>query len=116
MWERAATDSDFCQVRIGVGDVPLATRLIEPVLESTHRLDTVCVSALRRFLRTHSTVPNIPIVVSLSGWAEVIIRGDGNEARALVRAMICQLAVMHSPAMVGIAAVVSEAHRPTGSG
>ncbi len=111
MWERTATDSDFCLVRIGVGDIPLATRLIAPALDSTHRLDAMCVSALQRFLCTHSTVPNIPIVVSLSGPAAVTIRGDGNQARALVRAMICQLAVLHSPATLGIAAVVSEAHR-----
>ena len=25
MWERRAADSDFCQVRIGVGTLPLAT-------------------------------------------------------------------------------------------
>ena len=30
MWERGAADADFCQVRIGVGTVPLATHLVAP--------------------------------------------------------------------------------------
>ncbi len=30
MWERRASDSDFCLVRVGVGTQPLATRLVAP--------------------------------------------------------------------------------------
>ncbi|UMB68589.1 type VII secretion protein EccCb [Mycobacterium paraterrae] len=112
MWERTPTDSDFCSVRIGVGNVSLATRLIEPPMDTVHRFDPVGVSALKRLLHTHSTVANIPIVVALSGSATVTLRGDGSQARALARAMICQLAVMHSPATVLIAAVVTDVHRP----
>jgi DNA segregation ATPase FtsK/SpoIIIE, S-DNA-T family len=113
MWERATTDSDFCQVRIGVGELPLATRLLAPATASVNRLDPVGVAALQRFLRTHSTVSNIPIAVSLRGLAAVSIRGDASQARAIVRAMICQLAVMHSPVAVTIAAVVDERSRPS---
>jgi S-DNA-T family DNA segregation ATPase FtsK/SpoIIIE len=113
MWERATTDSDFCQVRIGVGTLPLATRLVAPATESANRLDPVGVAALRRFLRTHSTVSNIPIAIPLRGSTAVTVRGDTSRARALVRAMVCQLAVMHSPASVLIAAVVDERSRPS---
>jgi S-DNA-T family DNA segregation ATPase FtsK/SpoIIIE len=113
MWERATTGSDFCQVRIGVGTLPLATRLVAPATESMNRSDPVGVAALQRFLRTHSTVSNVPIAVSLRGLAPISIRGDGSQVRALVRAMICQLAVMHSPAAVLIAAVVDEQSRPS---
>ncbi len=77
-----------------------------------NRFDPVGVAALQRFLRTHSTVSNVPIAVPLGGLAAVSIRGDASQARALVRAMICQLAVMHSPAAVLIAAVVDERSRP----
>jgi S-DNA-T family DNA segregation ATPase FtsK/SpoIIIE len=112
MWERTTTESDFCRLRIGVADLPLATRLVAPALAPVHRLDPVGVAALQRFLRTHSTVANAPIAIALRGQPAVSVRGDGRQARALLRAMLCQLAVLHSPATVLIAAVVADSNRP----
>ncbi len=112
MWERRAADTDFCQVRIGVGTLPLATRLVAPTIDSVNRLDPVGVAALHRFLDTHSTVANVPIAVALRGSAAVSVGGDPVQVRALLRAMICQLAVMHSPATVLIAAAVTDRNRP----
>ena len=111
MWERRAADPDFCQVRIGIGTLGLATRLISPTIGSAQRLDPVAVTALGRFLQTHSTIPDAPISIALRGLAAVNIGGDTTQARALLRATICQLAVMHSPRLVLIAAGVSDRHR-----
>jgi S-DNA-T family DNA segregation ATPase FtsK/SpoIIIE len=111
MWERRASDSDFCQVRIGLGTLPLATRLVPPTIETNGRQDPVTVSALQRFLRTHSTVPNLPLTLSLREVAAVSVGGDMMYARALVRATVCQLAVMHSPRLVLVAAAVSDHNR-----
>jgi S-DNA-T family DNA segregation ATPase FtsK/SpoIIIE len=112
MWERTTTESDFCRIRIGVADLPLATRLVAPALEPVNRLDPVGVAALQRFLRMHSTVANAPIAISIRGQSVMGIRGDSRQARALLRAMLCQLAVLHSPATVLIAAVVADSNRP----
>ena len=111
MWERRAADSDFCQVRIGVGTLPLATRLIAPTMDSVGRQDPVAVNALRGFLRMHSTVPDAPIPIALRDLTAVSVGGDLARARALLRATICQLAVMHSPRLVLIAAAVSDHNR-----
>ena len=111
MWERRVSDSDFCQVRIGLGTLPLATRLVPPTLEIISRLDPVAVTALHRFLRTHSTVPNLPITLALREVAAVSVGGDMTYARALLRATVCQLAVMHSPRLVLVAAAVSDHNR-----
>jgi DNA segregation ATPase FtsK/SpoIIIE, S-DNA-T family len=111
MWERRVSDSDFCQVRIGLGTLPLATRLVPPSMESISRLDPVVVTALQRFIRTHSTVPNVPITLALREVAAVSVGGDTTYARALLRAAVCQLAVMHSPRLVLIAAAVSDRNR-----
>jgi S-DNA-T family DNA segregation ATPase FtsK/SpoIIIE len=111
MWERRVSDSDFCQVRIGLGTLPLATRLVPPTLEIISRLDPVAVTALQRFLRTHSTVPNLPITLALREVAAVSVGGDMTYARALLRATVCQLAVMHSPRLVLVAAAVSDHNR-----
>ncbi len=41
----------------------------------------------------------------------MVVGGDTTHARALLRAMICQLAVLHSPSLLLIAAVVSDHNR-----
>ncbi len=112
MWERRAADADFCQVRIGAGSVPLSARLVAPDMDSVNRVDPVDAAALQRFLDTHSTVSNVPIVIALRDCAVVSVVGDQEQGRALLRAMICQLAVMHSPTTVLIAAAVADGNRP----
>jgi S-DNA-T family DNA segregation ATPase FtsK/SpoIIIE len=111
MWERRVSDSDFCQVRIGLGTLPLATRLVPPTMETISRLDPVAMTALHRFLHIHSTVPNVPITLALREVAAVSVGGDMTCARALLRATVCQLAVMHSPRLVLVAAAVSDHNR-----
>jgi DNA segregation ATPase FtsK/SpoIIIE, S-DNA-T family len=108
MWERRAEDSDFCRVRIGIGSQRLASRLVPPPNGPGQRMDPVTGSALRRFLEAHSTVPDAPIVLDLRGPQAVTIGGNTTHARALLRAMVCQLAVLHSPSLVLVAAVVNE--------
>src|SRR6201995_6077948 len=80
-------------------------------MEPISRLDPVAVTALHRFLRTHSTVPNLPLALALREVAPVSVGGDLTHARALLRAAVCQLAVMHSPRLVLIAAAVSDHNR-----
>jgi DNA segregation ATPase FtsK/SpoIIIE, S-DNA-T family len=111
MWERRVTDPDFGHVRIGVGTLPLATRLVPPAIGSVRRFDPLTVTALGRLLRTHSTVPGVPIVLALRDLRAVDIGGDTERSRALLRAVICQLVVMHSPTVVLVAAAVSECNR-----
>src|ERR1700761_1056918 len=111
MWERRPADSDFCDVRIGVGTRRLATRLVPPPTGPVQRLDPVTRTALCRFLQTHSTVAGAPIAIALRGMKAVAVGGDTMHVRALLRAMICQLAVMHSPSLVLIVAIISDRNR-----
>jgi ESX secretion system protein EccC len=111
MWERRAVDSDFCHVRIGVGTQRLATRLVSPQIGPVDRRDPVTVTALRRFLQTHSTIDDAPIAIALRELAAVAVGGDSAHARGLVRAMICQLAVLHSPSLLLIIGAVSDRNR-----
>lgn len=111
MWERRSTDSDFCHVRVGVGTQRLATRLLPPRLGPVDGLDPVTATALRRFLHTYSAIPDLPIAIALRGTPAVTITGALTPARELLRAMICQLAVLHSPARVSIIGVISAANR-----
>jgi S-DNA-T family DNA segregation ATPase FtsK/SpoIIIE len=52
-----------------------------------------------------STVPGLPITVDLLAHPRIFVEGAQDAARGLVRAMVCQLAVLHAPDVVEITAV-----------
>ncbi len=106
MWERDAGDSDFCHVRLGLGAQRLSTRLEAPELGPVDELDPVTSMALRRLIRNRSVVANVPIAVALRQFPVVTIGGDVALARGLLRAVACQLAVLHSPEHLRIVAVL----------
>jgi DNA segregation ATPase FtsK/SpoIIIE, S-DNA-T family len=111
MWERRAGDPDFCVVRVGVGTRPLATRLVAPEPRPAGRPDPVTATALRRFLCAHSEIADAPIVQAVAAGATATIDGDSAKARALLRAMVCQLAVLHAPDQLLIVGAVADRHR-----
>ena len=111
MWERRASDPDFCRVRIGIGNQALSTRLLAPEIDTDERSDPVTVTAAHRFIHTHATIADVPIAVDLGAASSVTIDGDAAEVRGLLRAMICQLAVLHPPDQVLIVGVVGSQNR-----
>ena len=54
-------------------------------------------------------VADIPVVVALRTISALTVDADPTIARALLRAIVCQLTVLHSPEDVRIAAVVGSA-------
>jgi S-DNA-T family DNA segregation ATPase FtsK/SpoIIIE len=109
MWERRIDDSDFCHIRVGLGDQPVCTSLVAPGLGPIDSLDPVTSSALRRMIQRRSVVADVPVVLPLRTISAITVDGDPGDARALLRAMVCQVAVLHSPDDVRIAAVVARA-------
>ncbi|MFC7341747.1 type VII secretion protein EccCa [Saccharopolyspora griseoalba] len=107
MWERRPNDNDFCQVRVGRGSQRLETRLVPPQTGPVDELEPITTLALRRFVRAHSLVADLPIATSLRGFAAVGLQGDREQVRALARAMVCQLATFHTPEDVVIAVASS---------
>ena len=106
MWERRPDDQDFCLVRVARGDQALSTPLAMPDLGRVEELDPVTVTAMRRLVRQRSVVKDVPITVALRAFSVITIDGDAQAARALLRAMACQLSVLHGPEHIAIAAVV----------
>ncbi|BCB80367.1 type VII secretion protein EccC [Phytohabitans flavus] len=94
LWERRVTDPDFGVVRVGSGPQALATPLVPPITGTPADLEPMTAGALRRFLDTYSVVPDLPVALSLRGFARIYLRGD---APALARAMLVQLSVFHAP-------------------
>jgi DNA segregation ATPase FtsK/SpoIIIE, S-DNA-T family len=97
VWERRPPDDDFGAVRLGTGTQHLAVRLIPPQTKPVEDLDPLCAGALRRFMRAHARLPGLPVGISLRAFSRVALSGDAESAAAMVRAMIAQIAVFHSP-------------------
>jgi DNA segregation ATPase FtsK/SpoIIIE, S-DNA-T family len=97
LWERRPRDNDFGAVRIGTGPQKLAVQLIVPETKPVEDLEPMTAGALRRFVRAHSTVPNLPVALSLASFARIVPMGDPETVRGLVRAMIAQMTAFHSP-------------------
>ncbi|MFG3435856.1 type VII secretion protein EccCa [Nonomuraea sp. NPDC047897] len=97
LWERRPRDEDFGTVRLGTGVQRLAVQLVPPDSKPVEDLDALTAGALRRFIRAHSTVAGLPVAVALGSFARIKLRGDPVAMRDLVRAMIAQMVVFHSP-------------------
>ncbi len=104
MWERQPRDPDFGQVRVGLGRICRATSLVTP--ESVPA-DPVIRLALQTFTEAHATLSDAPVTVTLTAPVLVTIDGDLAAVRALLRALACQLAVLHTPGDFLIAAATS---------
>jgi S-DNA-T family DNA segregation ATPase FtsK/SpoIIIE len=98
LWERRPADTDFLTVRVGRGPVPLATpvrldRPADPLVEH----DPELMAAVERLVRRATHLPDAPVVVPLRRLAVIALTGPPARARALARAIICQLAAFHAP-------------------
>jgi DNA segregation ATPase FtsK/SpoIIIE, S-DNA-T family len=98
LWERRRTDADFLTVRVGRGPVPLAApirldRPADPLVEH----DPELLGAARELVRRATSLPDAPVVVPLGGPGVVALTGPPDRARALARAVVCELAAFHAP-------------------
>lgn len=107
MWERRQSDPDFCHLRAGRGSQRLATRLVPPQTGPVDELEPIATLALRRFVRAHSIVPELPIQIAVRGFAAVGLTGEKELTRGLARALIAQLVTFHTPDDVLIAVVTA---------
>ncbi len=112
LWERQSNDGDFGVIRIGIGPQEVATPLVPPQTKPVEDLEPMCAAALRRYVTTYSTVPDLPIAMALRGFARLYLRGNDTEKlRGLVRAMIAQIVTFHAPDDILIAICAGE-NRP----
>ncbi|MDL4772863.1 MULTISPECIES: type VII secretion protein EccCa [Thermomonosporaceae] len=112
LWERRPPDDDFGQVRVGTGAQKLAVQLVSPETKPVEDLEPMSAGALRRFMRTHANVPNLPISVSLRSFSRIVPHGDPEAVYGMVRAMITQIAAFHSPDDVQISICAARQRLP----
>ena len=117
MWERRIGDEDFGQVRIGLGPQQLATPLVAPDTAPVDELEPLTAGAMQQFLATHGTLDGLPMAVSLRAFYHMTVSGEPESVRGTARALVGQLAALHSPEDLVVAVVAAGgSRRPSGSG
>ena len=92
MWDREPASEMFSVVRVGVGKVKLAMTLELPEIARAADLEPATGHALRKFLNAQEYVEGVPKAIWLQRFSGLGIVGEVEQGRALVRAMLCQLA------------------------
>ncbi|MFI5534591.1 type VII secretion protein EccCa [Kitasatospora sp. NPDC051853] len=106
LWERRPSDPDFAQIRLGQGPQQLNTPLKAPETAPMDELEPLSAAAMKDFLTAHGTLQDLPLAVSLRAFYHITVCGDPDTVYGNVRAMLAQLATLHSPddLVIGVAA------------
>ncbi|MFI0709992.1 type VII secretion protein EccCa [Streptomyces inhibens] len=112
LWERRPGDDDFGQVRIGLGQQTLATRLVVPQAGPAEEWEPLSAHALRCFVEAYEHLEGLPLALSLRAFPRLTIRGDADTVQGTARAAVCQLAALHSPDDLWIAVVTAPGTAP----
>ncbi len=108
MWERGPEDPDHLTIRVGPGRQSLATPLTAPDTGPVDDLEPVSVVTMRRFVRVHSVVDELPVALELRAFAALSLDGEADTVRSAVRAMLAGLVLSHGPDHVRVAVAASE--------
>lgn len=107
LWERRVGDGDFGQARLGLGPQRLATPLVAPDTAPVDELEPLTAGAMQRFLKVHSSLDGLPVALSLRAFYHVTVSGEPDSARGTARALVAQLATLHSPEDLVVAVVAA---------
>ncbi|BBZ31078.1 type VII secretion protein EccCa [Mycolicibacterium madagascariense] len=120
-WSRTS-DADFCAAaRIGVGTEPAVDRLLKPAVGGElagpqaapqPHLEPVSHMWVTKFLRTHGLLHDCPKLVALRSFPTVAVGGEAAGAAALLRAMVCHLAVFHPPDVLALRILTDDPEDP----
>ncbi|MDG4856987.1 type VII secretion protein EccCa [Streptomyces sp. T-3] len=109
LWERRPSDADFSSVRMGLGTQQLNTPLVAPETAPKEELEPLTAAAMKAFLDAHGSISDLPVSVSLRAFYHVAIAGDSDTVYGNARAVVSQLATLHSPEDLLIAVVAHPA-------
>ena len=105
-WERRTSDTDFLVVRVGTGDVPLASPLtMDADTGPLNQFDPVCLEAAKELQTRYSVLRDQPITVDLKELGNLSVLGRTQLTRSLAQGAVAQLATFHSPNDLEIAIV-----------
>jgi len=104
LWTRRPEHDGFLQVRVGIGDAP---SLIEIEVPSRGESYPGFWERLLEARDTARLVKDVPIVADLRSTGNLGISGEAGLGQAVARGVVAQIACLHSPLEVVVAALVS---------
>ncbi|MGD9622824.1 MAG: type VII secretion protein EccCa [Mycolicibacterium sp.] len=120
-WSRSTTADFYAAARIGTGTEPAIDRLLKPAAGGElagpdgapqPHLEPVSHMWVTKFLRTHGLVHDCPKLLQMRTFPSIAVGGDPGGAAALLRAMICHLAVFHPPHLLQIRVLTDSPEHP----
>ncbi|MGJ0204998.1 FtsK/SpoIIIE domain-containing protein [Leucobacter sp. gxy201] len=112
LWNRRPEHRSFLEVRFGAGALPSRTRVIVP--ERSGGPDPHW-ETLRRTAEEFAAVSPVPVTDNLDRCGSIGVAGPSYWAEGAAAALVLQLAGLHSPHELFIAAFAGERHTPAWS-
>jgi S-DNA-T family DNA segregation ATPase FtsK/SpoIIIE len=112
LWERRPIDGDYLSVRVAQGPQRLAVTLVTPETKPVEDLEPISAGSLRRFVRTHQAVGDLPVAINFAAFARISFSGPSKDVRGLARAAVAQLCTLHSPDDVVVAVCAGARAQP----
>ncbi|MGI5242978.1 FtsK/SpoIIIE domain-containing protein [Dactylosporangium sp. CA-139066] len=106
LWSRRPDGPGFAELRLGTGSRP-ARDTIEP--PTARHLPRDLMAEVHELIARHATVAGVPIVAGLAEDGAVGVAGPPEARLAAGRALVLQLAALHSPAELVLCAFASSA-------
>ncbi len=108
LWERRRSHADFLRVRVGVGDVGWFDLKVPPAENPVRPHDPIMLAEVEALTEHYASVLGVPVTLGLDGAGQVALIGDREVVLGVARAMIVQLAALHSPDDLLLAALFAE--------
>lgn len=109
LWCRRPDQPSFLDVRLGLGTVASRNEIETPTTRNTTpELWQELIDVTARF----AAVDRVPVVATLAEVGAIGVAGAGRPALDAARGLIVQLAALHSPAELAIAAIVPSVASP----
>ena len=105
LWERRASDSDFLDLRLGIGDVTASFGVRTPQVDIPELASPNLLEA-REKAAAFKITPRVPVAVGMAKAGSLAICGPQQLREAALRAVLVHLAGMHAPGEVEILAVL----------
>lgn len=106
LWERRRRDTDFLSVRVGSATVQWFGLSIPDDPNPVQPFDPMMTAAAQQVCTHYDAIPGMPLTVDLARTTCVSIVAPAAAGRALGRAMLAQIAALHSPDDVSVGLVV----------
>lgn len=109
LWTRRPEHAEFGQLRLGLGRMPSRVSVELPSARAT---EAGLWQELLDFQAHWANVDGVPVIAELNECGSVGVAGPGERGDATARALVLQLAGLHSPADLTIAACVGSTSAP----